>query len=138
MAEFVMKHLLREAGVAGVEVESAALHRDELGSDVHRGTKAVLERHGVPFSPRKAWLLTAEKAREYDIIAGMDAWNMADLKRTVFPEDAPKLRKLLEIAGTGRDVADPWYTGDFEATYRDVLAGCTALLELIKARSDMI
>lgn len=126
-----MKSLVRKAGREDIEVESAALHTDEIGSDIHYGTRAELVKHQVAFAPRKAWLLTAAKAREYDLLIGMDAYNIADLKRLVYPDDRPKIRKLLEIAGENRDVADPWYTGNFEITYADILKGCTALLERI-------
>ena len=131
MAEFVMKNMLAKAGRKDIVVESAALHSDEIGSDIHRGTRRELERHGIPFVPRRAWLLDAAKASEYDIIVGMDAYNMTDLKRTVDPSEHSKLHRLLDFAGIGRDVADPWYTGDFDATYADVVAGCSALLRHI-------
>lgn len=131
MAEFVMKDLLRKAGRDDVAVESAALHMDELGSDIHYGTRRKLTEQGVPFAPRAAWLLTAAKAAEYDLIVGMDRYNIADLNRLVYPADRAKLRKLLSFAGSDRDVADPWYTGNFNATYDDVLAGCRALLDAL-------
>ena len=128
MAEFVMKELLRRVGRDDIEVESAALHTDEIGNDIHRGTRAKLREKGIPFTPRAAWLLTAAKAHEYDLLIGMDDYNIADLRRLVFPEDRPKIRKLLSFAGLERPIADPWYTGDFDATYDEILAGCTALL----------
>ena len=131
MTEFVMKDMLAKAGRTDVVVESAALHTDELGNDVHRGTRRELERHGIPFSPRRAWLLDAAKASEYDLIVGMDSYNMADLRRLVHPEDRPKLHRLLDFAGIARDVSDPWYTGNFDETYDDVAAGCAALLKSI-------
>ena len=134
MAEFVMKELLRREGIDDVEVESAALHTDELGSDIHYGTRRKLQEHGIPFTCRAAWLLTAEKAREYDLLIGMDAYNIADLKRLTYPEDAAKIRRLSAFAGSSRDIADPWYTGNFDDTYADVLAGCTALLAKLKER----
>ncbi len=127
MAEFVMKDLLAKAGRTDVLVESAALHTDEIGSDIHPGTRAVLTRNAIPFTPRRAWLLTAQKAREYDLLVGMDAYNRADLMRLVYPEDQPKIHTLLDFAGSPRDIADPWYTGDFNITYADILEGCTAL-----------
>jgi len=131
MAEFVMKDLLRKAGIRGVVVESAALHTDEIGNDIHYGTRGKLSQMGVPFEPRVAWLLTAAKAREYDLLVGMDRYNLADLRRLVYPEDLPKVRLLLEIAGEDREVADPWYTGNFDATWDDVVKGCTAILKLL-------
>ena len=134
MAEFVMKELLRRAGVEGVTVESAAMHTDEIGSDIHYGTRGKLRQEGIPFTPRAAWLLTAAKARAYDLLVGMDAYNKADLLRLVYPEDRAKVRLLLEFAGKSRDIADPWYTGNFDETYADVLEGCTALLERIVAK----
>ena len=137
MAEFVMKDMLTKAGRADIAVESAALHTDEIGSDVHRGTRSELARHGVPFAPRRAWLLTAEKVREYDLVIGMDGANMRDLRRIAHPADAPKLRRLLDFADIDRDVADPWYTGDFEATYSDVVAGCAALLEKLAEHEEL-
>ncbi len=132
MAEFVMKKLVADAGLEDVQVESAALHTDEIGNDIHRGTRAKLTEMGIPFSRRAAWLLTAEKAREYDLLVGCDAYNKADLLRLVFPEDRRKVHLLLEFAGKGRDIADPWYTGNFDATYDDVMEGCTALLSAIR------
>ena len=128
MAEFVMKELVRRAGRTDVSVESAALHTDEIGSDIHYGTRDKLVEKKIPFSPRAAWLLTAAKAREYDYLVGMDDYNIADLRRLVYPEDRPKIHKLLAFAGQTRDISDPWYTGNFDATYDDVLVGCTALL----------
>ena len=133
MAEFVMKELLRKENVPGIEVESAALHTDEIGNDIHAGTRRKLRVEGIPFSPRAAWLLTAERAHGYDWLIGMDRYNISDLNRLVNPEDRPKIRRLLSFAGKERDIADPWYTGDFEATYRDVRQGCQALLEMLCA-----
>ena len=131
MAEFVMKDLLKKAGRTDVIVESAALHTDELGNDIHYGTRQKLAEMKIPFEPREAWLLSAAKAKEYDLLIGMDRYNLADLRRLVYPEDRGKIRLLLDYTGQGRDVADPWYTGNFDATWDDVLAGCTALLKEI-------
>ena len=128
MAEFVMKKLLSDAGRDDIKVESAALHTDEIGSDIHYGTRAKLREMGIPFAPRAAWLLTAAKAKEYDLLIGMDSYNIADLKHLVFPEDLSKIRSLLSYTGSERSIADPWYTGNFDETYDDVLAGCKALL----------
>lgn len=123
-----MKDLLAKAGRTDVAVESAALHADEIGNDIHCGTRRKLVEMKIPFEPRAAWLLSAAKAREYDLLIGMDRYNLADLRRLVYPEDRGKIRLLLDYTGQGRDVADPWYTGNFDATWDDVLAGCTALL----------
>lgn len=129
-----MKDLLARAGRTDVVVESAALHPDNIrfdgtGADVHRGTRAKLREKGVPFTSRQAWLLTPAKARAYDLLIGMDAYNRADLLRLVYPEDRSKVHLLLEYAGRdGAEVADPWYTGNFDATWDDVMAGCQGLL----------
>lgn len=126
-----MKDMLAKAKRHDVTVESAALHTDELGSDTHRGTKAVLEKNSIPFSPRKAWLINAAKASEYDYLICMDDYNVADLKRLVFDEDRHKVRKLLSFAGETGDIADPWYTGNFQITYGDVHRGCRHLMEVL-------
>jgi len=133
MAEFVMKDLLRKAGREDVLVESAALHTDEIGSDIHWGTRRILDREGIPYTPRAAWLLTAARARTYDYLVGMDTYNIADLRRLVYPEDLPKIYRLLAFAGKESDISDPWYTGNFDVTYDDILTGCTALLKSIVA-----
>ena len=131
-----MKDLLAKAGITDVSVESAALRTDEIGNDIHYGTRGILVKYGIPFTHRAAWQLTAAKVSEYDMVVGMDAYNMADLKRLVYPEDMGKVFKMLELTGSSRDVADPWFTGNFEETYEDVLSGCIAILEsIIKDRS---
>ena len=130
MAEFVMKHLVREAGLADeISVTSKALHRDEIGSDTHRGTREVLRVHNISFSKRRASLMTAADYAAFDCIIGMDTENMDDLDRLTGGDPDGKVRRLLSYIGADRDVADPWYTGNFEATYRDVDAGCRALLK---------
>ena len=129
MAEFVMKQLVREAGLSDeISVASKALHRDELGSDTHRGTREVLRAHGIPFSKRSATLMTAADYSAYDCIIGMDTENMRDLARLTGGDPQHNVHRLLSYIGEERDVADPWYTGNFEVTYRDVNAGCRALL----------
>lgn len=132
MAEFVMKDRAAKAGRTDLEIASAALHTDAIGRDIHRGTRAVLTKEGVPFAPRAAWLLTPERASAYDWLIGMDAYNIADLKRLVYPEDLGKVRLLLSFAGLSRDIADPWYTGNFDETYADVVCGCEALLAFLR------
>ena len=132
MAEFVMKHLVREAGLSDeIIIASKALHRDEIGSDTHRGTREVLRAHGIPFSKRSAARMTAADYAAYDCIIGMDTENMRDLARLTGGDPEGKVRRLLSYIDEERDVADPWYTGNFDATYRDVDAGCRALLRTL-------
>ena len=126
MAEFVMKHLVREAGLTDrIRVTSKALHTDEIGSDTHHGTRAVLDAHAIPYDKRSAALMTRAA---YDIIIGMDEENMRDLARLTEGDPKGKVHRLLSYIGESRDVADPWYTGNFDVTYRDVDAGCRGLL----------
>lgn len=133
MAEFVMKDLVAKRGVAdGFRIESAACRRDELGNPVHPGTRRRLAREGISCEGKVARLLRRDDYDAFDLIVAMDEENMRDMGRILGGDPEGKVRKLLSFAGQGRDVADPWYTGDFDATYDDVLAGCEGLLEALE------
>ncbi len=130
MAEFVMKDMVRKAGLSDeILVASAACRRDEIGSDTHHGTKRKLREEGIPFAPRHAVQITPADYDTYEAIIGMDRENMRDLQRLTKGDPQGKVHLLMEFAGESRDVADPWYTDDFDATYRDIRKGCEALLK---------
>lgn len=137
MAEFVMKKLLLDEGLADrIEVASAATSTWEIGNDVHRGSRDVMRRRGVPFSKRQARLMARRDYDAYDYLIGMERENLLDMKRISGGDPENKMRLLLSFAGKERDIADPWYTGDFDSTYEDVLEGCEALLEQLKRELD--
>ncbi len=129
MAEMVMKHLVKLAGrEREFLIDSAAAQRDEIGNGMHRGTRNTLIREHIPFTEHYARLVTASDYAKYDLIICMDEENIEDMQYVFSGDGEGKVHKLLEYCGLTRDVADPWYTGDFDATYSDVTAGCKALL----------
>lgn len=129
MAEFVMKDLVRKAGrEEQFIIASKAARRDELGNDTHYGTKAKLRQMGVPFEKRKATLLSKSDYDAYDYLIAMDRENISDMLRLFGGDPDKKIHMLLEFAGLKREVADPWYTGNFDETYEDVLTGCKGLM----------
>ena len=138
MAEFVMKDLVKRAGrEADFVIASSATSREEIGNDTHPGTTRALSAHGVSFSPRAAVQLNAADYDAYDLFVGMDSANIRNMRRMLDGDSAGKVHKLLEFSegvatDDASDVADPWYTGDFETTYNDVLRGCEALLALLR------
>ena len=130
MAEFVMKDLVHKAGrEEQFIIASKAARRDELGNDTHYGTKAKLRQMGVPFEKRKATLLSKSDYDAYDYLIAMDRENVSDMLRLFGGDPDKKIHMLLEFAGLKREVADPWYTGNFDETYEDVIMGCKGLLE---------
>lgn len=132
MAEFVMKELVAQADKSDtIHVESAALHTDEIGSDTYPGTKEVLRRHNIPFAPRQARLVHANEYDAFDYIIGMDGANLRDMKRVFSPDTAHKLSLLRDWTTTPGDIADPWYTRDFDTTYTQVFEGASCLLNHI-------
>ena len=132
MAEYVMKHLVQRAGrEAEFEIDSAGTSREELGNGIHYGTRRKLAQMGVPCGDHRARQMTKADYEKYDLLVGMDSANIRNMQRICGGDPEGKIRKLLAYTGRSDDVADPWYTGDFDATWRDVLAGCTALLEQI-------
>lgn len=136
MAEFVMKDLARRHGAADrFVIASAATSTEEIGNDIHPGTKRALIRHDIPFEKRGARQLQRGEMDAWDLFIGMDEENMRGIKRILGPSAASKAHKLLEFCGRTDDVADPWYTGDFETTYRDVFDGCAGLLENLLERN---
>lgn len=130
MAEFVMKDLAKKAGrEKEFEIASAAISREEIGNDIHYGTKNVLHENGVPFESRRAVQMTQNDYRYYDLVVAMDKENLWGINRIIGFDRDNKVRLLLSYAGQpAGEVADPWYTGNFEATYEDVLQGCKGLL----------
>lgn len=130
MAEFVMKDLAAKAGrAAEFHIESAATSREELGNPVYPPARKLLNSKGIDCSGKRARQITKKDYDKFDLLIGMDEMNMANMRR-VFGEDPEgKIHKLLDFTGRPGDVADPWYTGDFEATWRDVLEGCESLLK---------
>ncbi|MBP5199961.1 MAG: low molecular weight phosphotyrosine protein phosphatase [Schwartzia sp.] len=135
MAEFVMKDLVRRAGLEKeIVVASAACRRDEIGADTYLGTREKLDEMGIPYEKRRARQITSDDYERYDFIVAMDEENMRDLARMTQGDPAKKTRLLMDFAGEHRGVADPWYTGDFDATFRDVKAGCDAILKELQKR----
>lgn len=124
MAEFIMKDLVRKAGrAAEFQIASAAVSREELGNPVYPPARRELQKHGIPCAGHAAHQITGDELADYDHIYYMDAGNARYLRR-LFGEKSEKCRPLLS-----RDVADPWYTGDFSQTWEDLLVGCTRILE---------
>lgn len=130
MAEFVMKDLVERRGLSHeFHIASAATSNEEIGNDVHPGTKQVLSREGIPFEHRAARRLVSTDAQKWDLIIGMDEANVRNVKRMLGEGVSARTFKLLEFAGRMDDVDDPWYTGDFDTTFEDVMDGCIGLLE---------
>lgn len=130
MAEFVMKELVRRAGrEADFLIESAATSREEIGNDIHYGTRTKLREMGIPFERRAARQITPKDYNKYDYLVAMDDENLYYMNRCWASDPDHKIKMLLSFAGKNRDIADPWYTGNFDQTYDDIMEGCTAFLE---------
>ena len=132
MAESVMTHLVKEKHLeSSFSINSAATSREEIGNTPHYGTVGKLREMHIPLIPHRAVQMTAADYNNYDYLIGMDTANIRNMIRIAGSDKDNKIYKLLTFADSGRDVADPWYTGDFDTTYKDVLEGCTALLQYI-------
>ena len=130
MAEFVMKDMVQKAGAADdFFIASAATSTEEIGNPVHHGTRSRLAREGISVAGKYARQMTQRDYEEYDYLIGMDHWNLRNMQRITGPDTDNKLSLLLDYTDrVGADIADPWYTGNFEETYNDIVEGCTALL----------
>ncbi len=133
MAEFVMKHLTAEAGLSRqFLIESAATSTEEIGNPVHPGTRKILAKKGIPAGQHFAVQMTNADYGKYDWIIGMDNWNIQNIKRITGGDPDGKICKLLDFTvRKGADIADPWYTGNFEDTYGDIDEGCRGFLKAV-------
>lgn len=132
MAQFVFQHMVNEANLSDqFEIESAATSREEIGNGPHRGTIRKMQEVGIPILPHRARQVTKQDYDHYDLLIIMDAENLWGIRRIIRDDPENKIHMLLEYTGEDRDVADPWYTGDFDTTYDDVSRGCRALLETL-------
>lgn len=128
MAEFIMKKIVAENGKADqFLIVSSATSTEEIGNGIHRGTKMILDKYGIKYTQRSAVQLCAKDYHIYDLFIGMDRANIRNMNRIFGSDPDKKITKLLDYIGICDDVADPWYTGDFEETYRDISEGCKAL-----------
>lgn len=129
MAEFIMKDLVAKAGVAHrFEIASAATSTEELGNSVYPPARRKLAEHGIRCDGKTARQLTRHDYDYYDLLIGMDSYNIRNMQRMCGGDPEFKIHKLLDYTNRGGDVADPWYTGNFDATWRDCLEGCQCLL----------
>ena len=150
MAEFIFKKMVCDAGFvlcgesasgeneveeAGrknvFRVDSAAVSYEEIWNDIYPPAKRTLAAHEIPYDRHSAHRITDAEANEYDVIVTMDSSNRRLLSRIISPSNMAKVHGIMEYAGKDSDVSDPWYTGDFETTYRDITKGCAGLLEYL-------
>ena len=131
MAEFVMKDLVEKAGLGErFHIESAATSREEIGNPVYPPARRKLAEHGIGCEGHAARQITARDYQDFDLLIAMDSANLRNMRRFYGGDPAGKIHMLLDYAGRpGEEVADPWYTGDFQATWQDVSAGCAGLLK---------
>jgi len=129
MAEFVFKDMVKKAGLQDkFYIKSSATSYEEIGNPVHRGTRQKLAEAGISCDGKYAEKLMPADASEYDYFIGMDSSNIGNMRRILGTDAEDKIFLLLDFADGG-NIADPWYTGNFDDTYRDVVKGCNALLE---------
>ena len=132
MAEFVLKDMVRRRGLEDeFIIESRGTSSEEIGNDVHYGTVRKLNSVGVPVEHRQATKFTKRDYDEFDYIIGMEARNVRDIMTFIDEDPDDKVCRLLDYSNNPRDIADPWYTGNFDITYQDVVEGCEAFLKSI-------
>ncbi len=133
MAEFVFKALVKVYGLESLfYVESAAVTTEEIGNPIYPPAKRCLTQHGIPFdSGKRARQVTPEDYKKFDLLICMDESNVRRLRRIVGDDQDGKIHLMMSYTGNFRDVADPWYTGDFETTFQDVLEASEAFLKMI-------
>lgn len=134
MAEFIFKDLVRKAGCENFfQIESAATSSEEIGNPVHPKAKRMLELHGITCAGKRARRIRPQDFSAFDHVIAMDFENLYDLRALAknSPQSHAKISLLMNFAGEEKEVADPWYTGDFNASWNDVLAGCKGLLNYL-------
>lgn len=138
MAQFVFQDMVNKAGYADqFYIDSKATSTEEIGNGPHPGTIRKMREVGIPVLSHRASQMSRQDYKDYDYIIGMDRWNYKNIMRILGEDAEGKVSLLLDFTEHPRDIADPWYTGDFDATYADVLEGCEALFRELKRRFDM-
>ncbi len=133
MAEFVFKDMVKKEGLSEFfHIESAATSNEEIGNPVHYGTREKLKPLGISVAGKTARRMTKKDYETYDYLLAMDKNNIRNINRIIDRDDEGKVHLLLEYAGSTRDIADPWYTGNFDVTYDVIVEGCSAFLNHIK------
>ena len=133
MAEFVMKDLVAKEGLTGeFYIESAATSTEEIGNEVYPPAKRKLAEHGISCKGKTARQMTRGDYDRFDLLIGMDEWNIRNMRRICGGDPDGKIRMLMDFTERRGNVDDPWYTGNFEATWQDVLLGCKGVLEWVR------
>lgn len=133
MAEYVLKDMVKKQGIAqNFYIDSAGTSTEEIGNPVHYGTKDKLRREGIPVGDHRAVQLKKKDYETFDYLIGMEQRNVTNMLRILGGDPEHKVYRLLDFSHRPGDIADPWYTGNFDATYEDVCEGCRALLEKIQ------
>lgn len=138
LAESVFTYKVKHLGLADhFTIDSFATSREEIGNPPHRGTVNKLREVGIPLVPHRAKQITWADYNNFDYIIGMDSANIRNLNRMLKNDPEGKIYKFLTFAGSGRDIADPWYTGNFDATYEDVVEGCEGFLKYLEEQEEI-
>lgn len=128
MAEMIMKHMLASAHITDVEVDSCATSREEIGNDIYPPAKRCLYNHNIPFTHHYARQITLKDYNNFDLILCMERYNIRNLQRILNLSSLDsKVRLLLD-----REITDPWYTDNFESTYKDLVEGCQQIISTLQ------
>lgn len=131
MAEFIMKDICQKNNFDNCYIESAATSREAIGMNIHYSTREILNKYNIPYKRRQARQMTISDYDKFDYIIVMDSLNIRNISRIVPIDRENKIHKLLDFSSNPRDIADPWYTDDFETTYKEILEGCIGLFKEI-------
>ena len=132
MSEFIMRDMVEKHGLSDrVEVASAATSREEIGNDMYPPAKRKLDKEHIPYTRRQARQVTASDYDRYDLLLCMEQYNIRNLKRIIPDDPEHKIHLLLDYTDKPRDISDPWYSGDFDTAYDDIVAGCRGLLDYL-------
>ncbi len=138
MSSFVLQDMVNKRGLADLfKIDSRATSTEEIGNPPHRGTIQKMRKEGIPVLPHRATQITWKDYDDFDYIIGMDTWNMRNLNRMLKGDPEGKIYKFLSFAGSDRDIADPWYTGNFDVTYDDVVEGCEGFLKYLEEQGEL-
>lgn len=138
MAQYVLQNLVNKRGLEQeFYIDSAATSTEEIGNGIHHGTRKKLEEMGIPYGDHRAVQLRKSDYETYDYLLGMDSWNIRNMYNIIGRKTAGKIYKLLDFGQTSRDIADPWYTGNFDETYEDILEGCEGFLKYLEEQGKI-